>query len=124
MLLLGPCGALVIRLHLAGARSVESALPFGLPRFHRAQLRDAPPAGKNMVGEREAGSSGTRPARAKRSNHRMSTQTLTRTATTDTAEPVTSPVLPADNRAGDGHGWMDTLEGTPWPVLPDGASEG
>jgi hypothetical protein len=42
----------------------------------------------------------------------MSTQTLTHTATADTAEPVTAPVLPVDNRAQDGYDWMDTLEGT------------
>jgi hypothetical protein len=32
-------------------------LPFGLPRLRRAQLRDASPAGKNMVGRGEAGRS-------------------------------------------------------------------
>jgi hypothetical protein len=37
----------------------------------------------------------------------MSAETLTHTVTTDTAEAVTAPVLPADNRAGDGYDWMD-----------------
>ncbi|MCU1531108.1 MAG: hypothetical protein JWO49_679, partial [Arthrobacter sp.] len=54
----------------------------------------------------------------------MSTQTLTRTATADTAEPVTAPSLPADDRAGDGYDWMDTLEGTAWSVLPNWGNEG
>ncbi len=54
----------------------------------------------------------------------MSTQSLTRTVTTDTAEPVTAPALPADNRSGDGYEWMDTLEGTAWSVLPNWGSEG
>ncbi|WP_427008158.1 hypothetical protein [Pseudarthrobacter sp. H2] len=54
----------------------------------------------------------------------MSTQTLTHTITTDTLEPVTAPVLPADDRAGDGYDWMDTLEGTAWSVLPNWGSEG
>ncbi|MDJ0321995.1 hypothetical protein [Pseudarthrobacter sp. PS3-L1] len=42
----------------------------------------------------------------------MTTQTMTRTVTADIAEPVTAPALPADDRAGDGYDWMDTLEGT------------
>jgi hypothetical protein len=54
----------------------------------------------------------------------MSTQTLTHTVTTDTAEPVTAPALPADNRSGDGYDWMDTLEGTAWSVLSNWGSEG
>ncbi|MCU1532916.1 MAG: hypothetical protein JWO49_2487 [Arthrobacter sp.] len=54
----------------------------------------------------------------------MSTQTTIHMATVDTAEKVAAPVLPADNRAGDGYDWMDTLEGTPWSVLPNWASEG
>jgi hypothetical protein len=54
----------------------------------------------------------------------MSTETMTRTATADSAEPVAVPVLPADDRAGDGYDWMDTLEGTAWSVLPNWASEG
>ena len=54
----------------------------------------------------------------------MSTETMTRTATADTAEPVTAPVLPADDRAGDGYDWMDTLDGTAWSVLPNWGSEG
>ncbi|MCB5276060.1 hypothetical protein BJG92_03615 [Arthrobacter sp. SO5] len=44
--------------------------------------------------------------------------------TADTAERVTAPVLPADDRAGDGYDWTDTLEGTAWSVLPNRASEG
>ncbi len=51
----------------------------------------------------------------------MSTETMTRTVTTDTGEPITAPVLPADNRAGDGYDWMDTLDGTSWSVLPNWA---
>ncbi|MEO5313794.1 hypothetical protein PV772_06645 [Pseudarthrobacter sp. CC12] len=54
----------------------------------------------------------------------MSTETMTRTVTADTAEPVTAPVLPADDPTGDGYDWMDTLEGTAWSVLPNWASEG
>jgi hypothetical protein len=54
----------------------------------------------------------------------MSAETMTRTVTTDTAEPVTAPVLPADDRAGDGYDWMDTLDGTAWSVLPNWGSEG
>ena len=54
----------------------------------------------------------------------MSTETLTRTVTADTAEAVSAPVLPADDRAGDGYDWMDTLEGTAWSVLPNWGSEG
>lgn len=54
----------------------------------------------------------------------MSTETMTRTVTTDTAEPVTAPALPADDRAGDGYDWMDTLEGTAWSVLPNWGNEG
>ncbi|MFP5366798.1 MAG: hypothetical protein ACLGIS_08075, partial [Actinomycetes bacterium] len=30
----------------------------------------------------------------------------------------------ADDRAGDGYDWMDTLEGTAWSVLPNWGSEG
>ena len=33
----------------------------------------------------------------------MTTQTMTRTVTTDTAELVTAPVLPAADRSGDGY---------------------
>lgn len=76
-----------------------------------------------MVGEREAGTSGTRPARAKRSIT-LSTRTMTRTVTTDTAEAVTAPALPSNDRAGDGYDWMDTLEGTEWSVLPNWGSDG
>jgi hypothetical protein len=54
----------------------------------------------------------------------MSTETLTNTATTDTAEPVTAPSLATDSRAGDGYDWMDTLDGTAWSVLPNWGSEG
>jgi hypothetical protein len=54
----------------------------------------------------------------------MSAETMTRTTTADTAEPVTAPVLPADDRAGDGYDWMETLEGTGWSVLPNWGSEG
>lgn len=54
----------------------------------------------------------------------MSTETMTRTVTTDTAEPVTAPVLLADDRAGDGYEWMDTLGGTAWSVLPNWGSGG
>ena len=49
----------------------------------------------------------------------MSTATMTRTVAADTAEPVTAPVLPDDDRAGNGYDWMDTLEGTAWSVLPN-----
>jgi hypothetical protein len=41
----------------------------------------------------------------------MGTETMTRTVTTDTAEPVAAPALPADDRAGDWYDRMDTLEG-------------
>jgi hypothetical protein len=54
----------------------------------------------------------------------MNTQTMTHAATADTAEPVTAPALPADDRAGDGYDWMETLEGTAWLVLPNWGSEG
>ena len=54
----------------------------------------------------------------------MSIETLTRTVTTDTAEAVAAPLLPADDRAGDGYDWMDSLEGTVWSVLPNLGSEG
>jgi hypothetical protein len=54
----------------------------------------------------------------------MSQATATRHLTADTAEPVTGPVLPANDRAGDGYDWMDTLEGTAWSVLPNWGSEG
>ncbi|WP_157356998.1 hypothetical protein [Arthrobacter sp. U41] len=54
----------------------------------------------------------------------MSTGTMTRTATTDTAEAVAAPALPADDRAGDGYDWMDILDGTAWSVLPNWGSEG
>ena len=43
---------------------------------------------------------------------------------TATAELVTAPVLPTDDRAGDGYDWMDTLEGTEWSVLPNWGSDG
>ncbi|WP_427136383.1 hypothetical protein [Pseudarthrobacter sp. S9] len=46
----------------------------------------------------------------------MSTATMPHAVTGDTAEPVAAPVLPADNRAGDGYDWMETLEGTAWSV--------
>lgn len=78
---------------------------------------------KNIVGEREAGTYGARPARAKRSIT-LSTRTMTRTVTTDTAEAVTAPALPSNDRAGDGYDWMDTLEGTEWSVLPNWGSDG
>ena len=54
----------------------------------------------------------------------MSTETQARAVTTDTAEPVTAPGLPADDRAGDGYDWIDTLEGTAWSVLPNWGSDG
>lgn len=54
----------------------------------------------------------------------MSTKIMTHTATGDTAEPVAAPVLPSDDRAGDGYKWMETLEGTAWSVLPNWGSEG
>jgi hypothetical protein len=54
----------------------------------------------------------------------MSTETMTRTVTPDTAETVTAPVLPADDRAGDGYDWMDTLEGTAGSALPNWGSDG
>jgi hypothetical protein len=54
----------------------------------------------------------------------MSAETTTHTVTGETAEQVTARVLPADNRAGDGYDWMDTLEGTAWSVLPNWGSEG
>jgi hypothetical protein len=54
----------------------------------------------------------------------MSTETLTRTVTPDTAEAVSAPVLPADDGSGDGYDWMDTLEGTAWSVLPNWGSDG
>lgn len=49
---------------------------------------------------------------------------MTRTGTNGTAEPVTTPVIPADDRTGDGYDWMDTLEGTVWSVLPAWDSDG
>lgn len=54
----------------------------------------------------------------------MITETTIRTVTTDTAEPVTVPVLPADDRTGGGYDWMNALEGTVWSVLPNWGSEG
>ena len=54
----------------------------------------------------------------------MSTTTAIGHRTADTAETVTAPALPADDRAGDGYDWMDTLEGTAWSVLPNWGSEG
>lgn len=54
----------------------------------------------------------------------MNTATMDRTVTKDTAEPVTAPVLPADDRTGDGYDWMDTLDGTAWSVLPNWGSDG
>ena len=54
----------------------------------------------------------------------MKTQTITRKATANTAEPVTAPALPADDRTGDGYDWMDTLDGTAWRVLPNWGSDG
>ncbi|MEZ2391734.1 hypothetical protein AB6813_19720 [bacterium RCC_150] len=48
----------------------------------------------------------------------MITETMTLTVTTDTAESVTVPVLPADDRTGDGYDRMDTLEDTEWSMLP------
>ena len=53
-----------------------------------------------------------------------STRLLTRTVTADTTEPITAPVLPADDRTGDGYDWMDTLTGSGWVPLPGWASEG
>ncbi len=35
-----------------------------------------------------------------------------------------APALPADDRAGDGYDWMDTLDVTAWSVLPNWGSEG
>lgn len=49
---------------------------------------------------------------------------MTRTVTAETAEAVTAPVLPADDRAGAGYDWMDTFEGSAWSVLPNWGSEG
>lgn len=62
-----------------------------------------------MVGEREAGSSGTLPAQAKRSNHLMNTETVTHIVTGATAEPVTAPVLRAacPGRRRDQVGYLD-----------------
>jgi hypothetical protein len=64
---------------------------------------------KNMVGERESGTAGARPASSETEHHLVSTETMTHTVAADTAEAVTAPVLPADDRAGDGYDWMDTL---------------
>ena len=44
--------------------------------------------------------------------------------TKDTAEAVSVPALPADDRSGDGYDWMETLTGTAWAVLPNWGSEG
>ncbi|WP_434612715.1 hypothetical protein [Arthrobacter sp. A5] len=54
----------------------------------------------------------------------MRQTTTTRHRTVDTAETVIAPVLPADDRAGDGYDWMDSLENTAWSVLPNWGSEG
>ncbi|MEZ2390168.1 hypothetical protein AB6813_11580 [bacterium RCC_150] len=54
----------------------------------------------------------------------MITETMTLTVTTDTAESVTVPVLPADDRTGDGYDRMDTLEDTEWSMLPSWGSAG
>ena len=79
---------------------------------------------KNMVGERDSRQVRHPPRPSETEHHLMSTQTTIHMATVDTAEKVAAPVLPADNRAGDGYDWMDTLEGTAWSVLPNWASEG
>jgi len=49
---------------------------------------------------------------------------MTRPVTEDTAELVTAPALPADDRTGDGHDWMDTLDGAAWSMMPNWGSEG
>ncbi len=49
---------------------------------------------------------------------------MTHTPTTDTAEPIAVPVLPAGNRADNGYDWMDSFEGTGWSVLPNWGSKG
>jgi hypothetical protein len=77
-----------------------------------------------MVGERDSRYSRHLPRPSETEHHLMSTETMTRTVTTDTAEAVTAPALPADDRAGDGYDWMDTLDGTAWSVLPNWGSEG
>lgn len=49
----------------------------------------------------------------------MNTTTITRRLTDDTAELLTAPDLPPDDRAGAGYDWMAALEGTAWSVLPN-----
>ena len=58
----------------------------------------------------------TLPSETEQSPHEPSNSH--RHLTADTAEPVTGPVFPADDRAGDGYDWMDTLENTVWSALP------
>jgi hypothetical protein len=48
------------------------------------------------------------------------TANLTTTTTKDTEESVTAPVLPANDRTGDGYDWLDTLTGSPWKTQDTG----
>jgi hypothetical protein len=77
-----------------------------------------------MVGERDSRFFRHPPRPSETEHHHVSTETMTHMATADTAEEVAVPVLPADDRAGDGYDWMDTLNGTAWSVLPNWSSEG
>ena len=77
-----------------------------------------------MVGERVSRFFRRPPRPSESEHHFMSTAPRPRTVMTDTAEPVTAPVLPADDRGGDGYDWMAALEGTAWSVLPNWGSEG
>ncbi|MHA7285974.1 hypothetical protein ACX80I_06830 [Arthrobacter sp. MDT3-44] len=49
----------------------------------------------------------------------LNTDTVVLVGTTmkDTGETVSAPVLPVDDRAGDGYDWLDTLTGGPWQVM-------
>lgn len=52
------------------------------------------------------------------------TRRLARTVTADTAETITAPGLPADDRTGDGYDWMATLPGSGWEPLPNWGTDG
>ena len=44
--------------------------------------------------------------------------------TEDTNETINAPALPADDGAGDGYDWMETLENTAWSILPNWGKDG
>lgn len=52
------------------------------------------------------------------------TAVLVSTTTKDTEETVGAPILPVDDRTGDGYDWLENLTGSPWKVMGAWGTDG